>query len=216
MRWSNPSRSSVAEISRPTSSSAAVSRARRCVSRYSCAFRMAVPTFEAIVERSRASASPNRPSSSMLWTLTTPIASSADEDRNAEVGLHGRPDALALHDLEVLGTVQQERLARLEDPRGQALAEPQRLAGRRLPPLDPVREIDHARHSVEQRHIDDVRSERRPELLAGELDEAVEVELRGRRLPDVVDDRQLGWRVAGSRRRGARSPVRRSGSTRVS
>src|SRR5262249_41296594 len=40
------------------------------------AFWIATPTLAAIVASSRESASPNRLSSSMLWTLTTPIAES--------------------------------------------------------------------------------------------------------------------------------------------
>ena len=69
-------RSRFAEISRPTSASAAISRARRRVSSYSRAFEIADPTFAASVESSRTSSSPKRPSCVVLWTLMTPIASS--------------------------------------------------------------------------------------------------------------------------------------------
>jgi len=69
-------KSRVAEISRLTSTRAAVSSLRRTVSSYSRALSMAVATFAAMVASRRLSASPNRPSSWVLWTLRTPIASS--------------------------------------------------------------------------------------------------------------------------------------------
>ena len=74
-RCSTASGSSIVPTSRPRSASAAISLARRRVSTYSRAFWIATPTFAAIVDSSRASASPNRPSASVLCTLITPIAS---------------------------------------------------------------------------------------------------------------------------------------------
>ena len=49
------------------------------------AFWTLTPTLAAIVASSLASASPKRPSSWVLWTLMTPIARLADDDRDAEV-----------------------------------------------------------------------------------------------------------------------------------
>ena len=69
------------------------------------AFWMAAPTFAAIVESNRVSASPKRPPRSLLWTLTTADRLRADDDGHAEVGADGRPDR-AVESLERLLLVQ--------------------------------------------------------------------------------------------------------------
>ena len=57
------------------------------------AFWIATPTLAAIVASSRTSGWAKRPSSRMLWTLITPIARVAGEDRDSEIGERGRADA---------------------------------------------------------------------------------------------------------------------------
>ena len=102
------------------------------------------------VESSRASASPKRPASSVLWTLITPIASLARRG-SARRGTtapgcrrRGVPSSL-----ELLVAVEQERLPR---GRGSATSGPRRgrsAPGQRALPRSPVvRELDRRRSSA--------------------------------------------------------------------
>ena len=55
-----------------------------------------------------------------------------------------------------------------------------------------VREANEARLLVHERDVDDVRAEGLAHLLADELDQRLQLELRGDRLPDGIDRGQLG------------------------
>ena len=102
--------------------------------------------------------------------------------------------------------VDDQRLARLDDPAGQALAELERLE--LVAVL--VREVDDAGTRVEQRDVGDVGLEDRADLLADEVEQVGEVELAGELLRDRVDRRELGGALAAIRRTGARSRSRPS------
>ena len=69
-----------------------------------------------------------------------------------------------------------------------------------MPPLAALRCSRRSRSapraSIEQRHVGDVGVERLAHPLADELDQGVEVELRGEGLPDAVHGRQLGDALA--------------------
>ena len=132
----------------------------------------------------------------------------ADKDRHAQVGPHpGANRGLVL--LELRRAVEQQRLARLEDPGRQPLAVRDRLLVPALPALVVVGEVDPARRPVVERDVGDVGLERLAHLLADELDQRVEVELRRERLADAVDRRELGHALARLVRRGERCRARR-------
>ena len=138
----------------------------------------------------------------------------ADPDRDAEVGLRrgadDRPVAAGA------GVVLEERLARLDDLRGQALAERHRRLADVLAQLPVVRKLDHAGGLVVQGDVGDVRVERFADALADELDQLVEVELGRERLADAVHRRRARRRAASSRGSAARSRARRRGCRRSS
>ena len=178
--------------SRPSSASAAISLARRRVSWYRRAFWIATPTFAAIVDSSRASASPKRPACSMLCTLITPIASVPEMIGTPRYDLAGVPTTGDPELLERLRPVEQQRHPGLQDPGREALAEAHRRVLAALPALAVVGEVDHVGRGVVEGDVDEVGAEHLPELVAEPLDQGVELELLGERLPDVVDDRELG------------------------
>ena len=154
------------------------------------AFWIAAPTFAAIVESSRVSASPKSP---RVLALDADHADRLrpDHDGHTEVGPDGRPDR-AVESLERLLLVQQERGPALEDLRGQPDAVGERLLRLLQPVFDVVGELDHVGALIVQGHVDDVGLERRTQLVAEAFDQDVEPQLLGDRLADVVHDRQLG------------------------
>ena len=168
----------------------ATSRAS-CASRNSRAFWIAAPTFAAIVESSRVSASPKRPPRSCALDADHADRLRPDDDRHAEVGADGRPDR-AVESLERLLLVQQERGPALEDLRGQPVAVGERLLRLLQSVFDVVGELDHVGALIVQGHVDDVGLERLAQLVAEAFDQDVEPQLLGDRLADVVHDRQLG------------------------
>ena len=132
-----------------------------------------------MVESSRSSASPKRPSWVVLWMLMTPMAWSPAMIGTPSHDLRQRALA-ALPELVPVGcAVEEHRPPALQDLRGQPLAERQRLLGRVLALLDVVRELDHAELLVDEGDVGDVGVERLARLLADELDERPEVELGG-------------------------------------
>ncbi len=121
----------------------------------------------------------------------------AEEDRDAQVRLHGRADHVDAVGLEVLPTVQQQRFAAAQDARGQALAV---LEARLLPTdaaLGVVRELDPVRLGVVHRDVHQVGREGVAHQVADEVVHPVEVELGGHGLADLVDGRQLRHALAG-------------------
>ena len=178
MLWRTAVGSSVAEISRPTSASAAISRARRWVSWYSWALRIAAPTFAAIVESSRTSSSPNRPSWWVLWTLMTPIARSPTRIGTPRYDFAWRPDP----DVPRTSLNWASRLSSIGCPRrGCARSGPHPWAwSATLRPRPRCSTgIRSGRRRVVQRDVHDVRLERLAHLLADQSISGVEVELRG-------------------------------------
>ena len=167
-------------------------------------------------EQARRPHSPKRPASSMLWTLTAPIASSPTRIGTPRYERTRGPDALALDDLELLRLVEEQRLARLA---GSARSGPRQAGSGSA----------RRRHAVARRGTgnrscpcrgsssatyDDVGPERRSAAARrsswmsrsrSSCDAAA--------WPTLVDDRQLAPPAGGSRRRAARSRARRSGST---
>ena len=119
----------------------------------------------------------------------------SDEDRDAEVGEGRRSDHRV--PVALLLPVEQERLARIEDPRREAFAELQGGGCRPVARLVVVGELDPPRALVVQRHIGDVGVERLAHLFADQLDQRAEIELRSECLPDAVDGRQLGHALPG-------------------
>ena len=114
----------------------------------------------------------------------------AGEDRHAEIRERGRSDCGL--SLVLLPPVEQQRLARAEDLRCQPLAVLDGWLRAALARLVVVGELDPPRLLVVQGHIRDVGVERPTHLLADELDQCVEVELRRERLADAVHGSQLG------------------------
>ena len=123
------------------------SRSRgRCDSPYSRAFWMAVPMLAASVVSRPTSALAEAAFLGELWTLIAPIASSPTHDRHAQVRPRRpcRCPACSIASKCVV-LVEQQRLARLDDVRGQALAElDRRLRARAAAVLAVVRELDEA------------------------------------------------------------------------
>ena len=120
----------------------------------------------------------------------------AHDDRHAEVGLRQRARPAGPERLPVSRAIEEERLARADDQRRQALAEDHRVLGSARPGLVVVREFDPVAFEIVKRDIDDVGLECPPHLLADELDQVVEIELAGEGLADLVDRRQLGQPLA--------------------
>ena len=120
----------------------------------------------------------------------------SDEDRHAQEGPHRGADLPCLVLLELRRPVEQQRLARLEDPGGQPLAVRDRRLVPALPALVVVGEVDPPGRPVVQRDVGDVGLERLAHLLADELDQRVEVELRRERLADAVHRCELGHALA--------------------
>ena len=90
---------------------------------------MATPTFAAIVESRRASDSPKRPSCVVLWTLIAPIAVSPTGSARRDTTSPASRSLSTADRVPVGFAVQEERLARDEDPRGEPFAERERLLG---------------------------------------------------------------------------------------
>jgi hypothetical protein len=120
----------------------------------------------------------------------------ANEDRHAQERPHAgaKPRRLVL--LEMRRAVEKKRLARLEDTGRQPLAVRDRSFLAALPALVVVDEVDPSRWSVVEGNIGDISLERLAHLLADELDQRVEVELRRERLADAVHGRELGHPLA--------------------
>ena len=166
-RLEQASRSSVAEISRPTSASAAISRAPR-VSSYSRAFWIATPIFAAIVGEEALVGFAE--AALLVDALDADDADRASPPRSARRARNGtRPPPLPER-LPVLGAIQQQRLGALEDLRGQALADRHRVLGPVLAVLGVIRELDEPTLLVDERDVDDVALEGGRRLLADELE----------------------------------------------
>jgi hypothetical protein len=108
----------------------------------------------------------------------------ADHDRHAQIGARAPADPGTD---EIGFLVDDQRLARLDDLAGQALA---RLLRHELVAVL-VRELGHAGLPVVQRDVGDVRLEHGADLLADQLDEVAELELAGELLRDRVDRGEL-------------------------
>ena len=117
-------------------------------------------------------------------------ARAADRDRHAQVRQRLLADDLGaeLEAAPVRLAIDDERLARPDDPAGQALAELERLD--LLAVL--VREVDDAGVRVVQRDVGDVGLEHGADLLADEVEQRRQLELAGELLRHRVDRRELG------------------------
>ena len=185
IRCSTRSRSSVPEISRPTSARAAISSARR--------LRLLVQP--RVLDRrpdvggDRRTAGGRRPrrsglSRSVLWTLITPIASSPTMDRHPEVRLGRRADPTNADCASKCSSRLRSRGSPDgDDPRRQALAHGHRRLIETTVDLAVVRECDLPRRP--DRAARRRRCRRRRSTRArspDELDQGGQVELAGRRL----------------------------------
>ena len=116
-----------------------------------------------------------------------------DDDRHAQIRLRLLAQPARADLVELGGTVEQQRLARAQDPRREALAVQDPVLGQPLAPLGVIRELDRAGGLVVKGEVDDVGGgEGFADLVADELDQRIAVELRRQRLADAVDRAQLG------------------------
>ena len=152
---------------------------------------MATPTLAAIVPRSRTSASPKRPSSRVLWTLMTPMASSPTTIGTPTQDSAGVPMARHREPVELRRPVEQQRLSRRQDARRQTAAHRHRILRLAEAVLDVIREPDDVLGLVLEGHERDVGREGLAHLLADQLEQRREVELRRDRLADPVDRVEL-------------------------
>ena len=153
-----------------------------------------------MVESSRSSASPKRPSCDVLWMLMTPIAWSPAMIGTPSHERAGVPWPRSPSSVPVGRPVEEHRPPPLEDLRGEALAEGQRLLSRVLAALDVVRELDHARSSSTRATYAMSALKASLRLVAHQLEQWLKVELSGERLADAVDRAELADAAAGSRR----------------
>ena len=118
------------------------------------------------------------------------LTSSSHQNRHAEVRqrLFAYNDGPQLEAPPVRVAVDDERLARLDNPARQALAV---LERRELVSIL-VRELDDIGLPVEQGHVGDVGLEQRADLVAHQLEQSVEIELARELLRDRVDRGELG------------------------
>ena len=93
-----------------------------------------------------------------------------DEDRYAEIRAGRRSDDGRTAIPEMLLAIEQERLPRLHDPRGQPFAILHRALRLVAPVLNVVREFDMPGVLVEERQVHDVGLERLAHLLADKVD----------------------------------------------
>ena len=121
----------------------------------------------------------------------------ADDDRHAEPGQRRCPDRRHREPVELGRPVEQQRLSRRQDARRQAAAHRHRLLRFADAVLDVIRERDDVVGLVLEGDEGDVGRERLAHLLADQLDQRREVELRGDRLADAVDRVELGDTLAG-------------------
>ena len=178
--------------------SAAISSARRRISSYSRAFWIAVPTLAAIVDSRRSSASPKRPASLVLWTLITPIDGLAGHDRDAEVRPRRDADRRGSRARsKSLVAVEQQRLARGQDPRCEPLAEGERTLVRVRAALPSSTGSRSGRRSASSRatYAMSASNASRARSPTSSIRVATSSWLAARR-PDLVDRRELGRTLA--------------------
>ena len=87
--------------------------------------------------------------------------------------------------------VDEQRPFRVDDVRGQALAEGQRAKRPGLAALHPVRKLNLLGAALEQRHVGDRHTKDVVELRPHQLHQGVELELCGQRQAEPVDGGQL-------------------------
>ena len=94
------------------------------------------------------------------------------------------------------GAIEQQRLARLNDPRRQPFAKLDRCAGKPLAGIQVIRKVDLSLCAVVQRDIHILCREDLAHRIADHLDQRAQLQLRRERLPDPVDRLQLGGALA--------------------
>ena len=116
----------------------------------------------------------------------------ADDDRHAEIRAGTCSYAGRRELVELLGSVEDERLPGVEDSPTQPLAVLERRLVPSLAGFAVIGKVDPPSCFVEQRHVDDVGVERLAHPLADELDQGLDIQLRRKGLRNAVHSRELG------------------------